>query len=384
MKAAYDFATENAEGAFFAGQGCQAINCSVLPAPGSGVTGQVNSSDQSVAVEALISNLADGETISWQALEPDGTALLMYSLTWNSNLGCFVGSDSQHWCTGGNNIDFAEAVTTNICQCFHTIGTWTISLFDNGTLVSGSKSAFSVAHNPQSPLAITSPTPPNNWNAVTLVDLAADQNYTATDAVCPSPVNAQGNETAACFAANTNTGNTISWSATLQYSTSAYATTGKGTSITDGPRTFNTASGQQQEETYQNEGGQVSATASTTASDGSTIQDCETFYIEGPAGGIPGPATSTNPQDVITPLLDSLYPQSSSYQKYLVNDGTPTNNLMTGIAYHETQYRQFTSPADNPPNSDLFNLKADLGVNLPNGRMRMFKPRRRRAANISA
>ena len=90
--------------------------------------------------------------------------------------------------------------------------------------------------------------------------------------------------------------------------------------------------------------------ASTTASDGSAIQDCTAAYIEGPAGGIPDAS--------ITSELDTLYPASPSYP----NDGTQTPNLMTGVAERETQYRQFTSPGDNPANSDLFKLSQSFGI----------------------
>jgi hypothetical protein len=46
----------------------------------------------------------------------------------------------------------------------------------------------------------------------------------------------------------------------------------------------------------------------------------------------------------------------------LSNYGTPTYNLMTGIAEHETQYRQFVTPIEMPANYDLFNLWANLTI----------------------
>ena len=132
-----------------------------------------------------------------------------------------------------------------------------------------------------------------------LVDLAADQNYAATDAACASPPSTSDFGTEACFSPKTNTGNAISWTVNLQYATSG----GLGP-ITDNRPTFSTQSGTTHNLQYSNEGGQVQVTASTTASDGSTVKDCVTFYVEGPSGGIPNTA--------ITNQLVTLYPASRS------------------------------------------------------------------------
>ncbi len=178
-----------------------------------------------------------------------------------------------------------------------------------------------MSHNPSGPLGITSPT------ANQLIQLL-NGNYNATGNVP--------------FSAGTNTTNSISWSATLQYATSS----GSGT-ISDN-RPFNTSSGQEHDETYQKECGQVKVTAQTSASDGGTVQDCVTFYVEGAESGIPN-AT-------ITSDLDNSYQTSKSYP----NDGTATLNLMTGVAMKESSYRQFVTPAEG--NSDLFNLYAKTGI----------------------
>jgi hypothetical protein len=169
--------------------------------------------------------------------------------------------------------------------------------------------------------------------------LAADQNYTATDATCASPPSTTDYGTSACFSAATNTGHQITWTAQLTYSTSGYSNTPSvGGTISDPPRNFTTSSGGVQNEVYQSEGGQVQVTATTTASDGSTVKDCVTFYVEGPSGGILNPT--------ITSRLDSLYSTGA------------TPNLMTGIAMKESSYAQFLEPPQPPKNIDLFNLYA--------------------------
>jgi hypothetical protein len=135
----------------------------------------------------------------------------------------------------------------------------------------------------------------------------------------------------------------MSWAATLAYQTSG----GYGITFNTLPG-FGTTNGVEHDETYQSEGGQVQTTASTTASDGSNLQDCVTFYIDGPQTGIPS-AT-------ITGQLDSLYQHSQSYP----TDGTATPNLMTGIAERESTYTQFRTHAEC--NADLFNLYANYRV----------------------
>lgn len=289
--APYDFVTTSAEGAFFSGQGCTPGTCSRLPNPGT--TGQVNSSDAAVGQEDIISGLADGEVVSWQAIKPDGSIVFMYSLTCNQGLNCFVGSDTQRYC-GGNYIDFATAITTNMCRCFKAIGSWSIGVYDNGTLLYSNP--FTVSHNSSnsSVLGISSPTDGQ------LFDLN-QQTYTATGNV---PFNAA-----------TNTGSLITWTSTLSYQTSE----GKGNYTANHPPGFSTNSGQGHDYTYVSEGGSVSVTAQTTASDGSAMQDCVTFYVEG-----------TQSFDPTSRLL-TLY-----------SSGT-TPQLMTGIAQHESAYHQFAS-----------------------------------------
>jgi hypothetical protein len=100
-------------------------------------------------------------------------------------------------------------------------------------------------------------------------------------------------------------------------------------------------------EVYKNEGGQVLATATTTLSDGGTVTDCTTFYIEGPAGGIPNL--------LITSQLEQStqsYQSSSSYPP----GGTPA--LMAQVAVKESNYVQFLEPPQPPKNVDLYNLYA--------------------------
>ena len=126
-------------------------------------------------------------------------------------------------------------------------------MYDNSDLIVSH--TLNLKHNPNSELAITSPLPQNgNLLDNALIDLAADQFFGATDTSCPAPTNAQGNPTAACFSAATNSGNSISWQLQLQYATSGgppYA------QIYDpnGVLTFSTASGQEQNQVYMNEGG---------------------------------------------------------------------------------------------------------------------------------
>ena len=96
-----------------------------------------------------------------------------------------------------------------------------------------------------------------------------------------------------------------------------------------------TSSGEEHDETYQSAGGQVQVTASTTASDGSTIQDCLTYYIDG--------VQSTSPLDPTAQLLN------------LYSNGE-TTGLMTGEAEEESAYHQFKYPGQGSPAApDLFN-----------------------------
>jgi hypothetical protein len=322
----------------------------------------VYTTDYGVAQVVLILGAQDQETWTWQAIEPDETIEDLGSMTyyaagspacptcladygspscfvWGADYLCSPTSSAIAW--GGPYVQGQQT------------GQWNLQVLDNENVAVSH--SFILASPPLSWLEITSPGP------LQLIDLAADQNWTATDPSCPSTPDISDYVTAACFSATASGGNPITWYVTLNYQTSTYdpnATPPVGTSITDPHPAFQTdAVGTPHNEVFSNEGGEVTATASTMAPDGSPISDSITFYVEGPIGGIPGPPTPTNPQDVITPLLDSLYQSSYSYKNDLAGDpngGVPTSNLMTGIAWRESQYRQFTSPSDNPPNSDLY------------------------------
>jgi hypothetical protein len=247
--------------------------------------------------------MPNGGTISWQATRPDNSTEVLASVTWDASTGYWNWSDGEQWGDQGDTpIFFLVGAPTN-CQ---SMGSWSIQTQENGSPVISHGFSLSDA----SPLlAISSPT------LNQLFDL--DQNnFTETDNV---PYNAA-----------TDTGNTIIWAATLNYETSG----GYGITFLNLPG-FATASGEEHDETYQSEGGQVEATASTTASDGSTIQDCVTYYIDGVA--------SPSPLDPTAQLL-SLY------------NGRATPRLMTGIAEEESAYNQFQLPGrGSPAEPDLFN-----------------------------
>ncbi len=242
-------------------------------------------------------------------------------MTWDASTGYWNWSDGEQWGDQGDTPIFFLVGTPVNCQ---TAGGWSLQTLESGSLLLSYN--FSLSHD--SPLlGITSPS--DNQ----LFDLD-QQNYTATG---PVP-----------FVALTNTGNFINWAANLQYATSG----GYG-SMTDGPRNFQTATAEEHDETYQSEGGQVEATASTTASDGSTIQDCVTFYIDGPQSGIP--------DATITAQLESSsqsYPRSKSYP----SDGTGTQALMAQVAATESSYAQFQTPALCNGHPDLWSLDADAGI----------------------
>lgn len=186
-------------------------------------------------------------------------------------------------------------------------------------------------------------------NVAALFQLTA-QNYTATE---PIP-----------FSAVSSAGGAIDWTASLSYDTSAKVLKDSPGGALTNTRTFQTGSGNQSPHTevYQSMGGQVKVTATTTASDGDTVRDCITVYVEGPEtpnipnGGLVG--GDGIPNDVITPRLVELYTGSKSYPDV----GAPTNNLMTGIGMRETVYRQFVTPKENPPNPDLWELNANYGI----------------------
>jgi hypothetical protein len=102
-------------------------------------------------------------------------------------------------------------------------------------------------------------------------------------------------------------------------------------------------------EIYQNEGGQVQVTATTTLTDGDTVQDCTTFYLEGPGDGIPNKSIT----DQLVSSNES-YPNSTSYP----SGGTP--NLIAQVAVWESlgTYGQFLEPPP-PKNLDRYSLFAN-------------------------
>ncbi len=309
------FGTTTAFDSYFPNYTCDAPNCAYLSANG----GQAYTSDYAVAYEWVIFGAADGEVISISATKPDGTVVQGPILTENyaSNMPPFAEWTDQYgniWYDPTGYGAFLSGVTVT-CQ---TAGTWSINFYDNGTMLYSTP--FTLSHNATGPLGITSPT--DNQ----LVDL--DQLYYTETNIVP-------------FLAGSNTGNPIDWTSSLQYATSG----GKG-NTTDN-RLFTTSSAQEHDETYQSEGGQVEVTASTTASDGSTVNDCVTFYVEGPADGI-------DDATYITPQLDGLYQQSSNYPS------GGTKNLMTGIAEVESTYHQFLTPLEGNP--DLFELFFDYQI----------------------
>jgi hypothetical protein len=147
------------------------------------------------------------------------------------------------------------------------------------------------------------------------------------------------------FTAGDSSGNAINWTARLHYlSSGGYG--GPDRSPLNFTGTSYSYPG------YESIGGQVATIASTTAADGSSVQDCVTFYVEGPESGIPEPT--------ITSQLDTLYQQSQSYP----TDGTATLDLMTGVAERESSYHQFLYPNELVPgqNPDLFNLYANYQI----------------------
>lgn len=235
----------------------------------------------------------------------------------------------------GNLLTWIEAFGINVCQQsaeFQELGSWSLSFYDGNTLLY--TNLFSVSHNSNGLLGITSPT----FNQ--LVDLDdQSQNYTATPPVA--------------FQAGTSTGNIMSWSGTLNYETSG----GYGITLGVLP-SFASVNNETQYQTYQSVGGQVQTEASVTASDSSSVNDCVTFYIEGPAGGVPD-------ANITSQLVSSAqsYPSSAYYPNtYYPQDGTATPDLMAQVAMAESSYRQFTSHQDQPPNADLWNLDATYGV----------------------
>jgi hypothetical protein len=306
-------------------QDCSAPGCQDL---GTTNGGAVNTSDHDAIQEVDIANAQYGEQFTFQALAPDGSVFGQDTLTYDGADcgcdGCWNWDNQPEFCAGSGGYVLAWAGPQ---VNFQPTGTWTLNLLDNGSEVI--QHTFDLEHNANGPLGISSPAPNQ------LFDL--DQNnYTQTDNVP--------------YIAGTDTGNLISWAATLNYKTSG----GYGFTFDTLPG-FGTTNMEEQDETYQSEGGQVQVTASTTATDGSTIQDCVTYYIDGPQTGI----TDGN----ITTQLESSYPAS----KYYPSDGTGTKGLMAQVAAKESSYAQFEAPqvCTDPSGGmhpDLWSLDADYGI----------------------
>ncbi len=97
----------------------------------------------------------------------------------------------------------------------------------------------------------------------------------------------------------------------------------------------------------------MNVTAQTTLSDGSTVQDCVTFYIEGPGDGILN-STITSQLAGASSSSPQSYPNSKSYP----SDGTGTPGLMAQVAAKESSYAQFQTPAVCNGYPDLWSLDA--------------------------
>jgi hypothetical protein len=288
--------------------GCSAPGCETM------TDAIAYTSDYSVGVVSAVCQMVDQDFLEWKFVRPDGSVIGQVDgiwFRWDAATQCWFDVNGNTGACGGGCWTFLEGYRTN---CDET-GAWTAQVWDNGSVAVSLP--FTMTRG--GPLGITSPTD-NQLFQLT------QQNYIASDTVP--------------FTGTTDSGSSINWTATLHYLTSG----GYG-----GPdpaaRTFTTASGAEHDETYQSIGGQLRVTARTTAN-GRTLQDCVTFYVEGPETGIPNPT--------ITTRLDTLYPQSQSSP----SGGTP--NLMTGVAMHESSYHQFLRPSEG--DADLFNLYSTLGI----------------------
>lgn len=309
--AAYDFATTTAYSNFFSHPGqCNSPTCSLLPTP-NGATAQVNSSDVGVAQEILIFGVPDGDVVSWEVTKPDNSTVFLYSLSYDQATDCFTGSDGHPYCGGNDNLDFVTIANTS-CSCTTLgtgakIGSWSLTTYENGVALY--TNPFTISHSPNGFLGVTSPTDNQLFQLV-------NGNYNATGSIN--------------FSAGTSTGNPVSWTANLHYQSSG----GHPNPATDPtPLTFSGTS--YNYAGYQSIGGQVQVTAQTAASDGSTVQDCVTFYVEG--------VQSTSPLDPTNQLL-TLYSTGA------------TPRLMTGLAEVESGYNQFLYPGQgNPVQPNLFN-----------------------------
>ncbi|TMB09520.1 MAG: hypothetical protein E6J71_27980 [Deltaproteobacteria bacterium] len=276
-------------------------------------------SDAYVVIVHGSNGMADGERLEYSFIRPDGSVLSGLWLQWDATTQCWTNQSGFSSCGPYPFWTMIEGYPVNCDQT----GFWTAQIFDNGVLVV--TLPFMLTRD-GAPVAITSPT--DNQ----LVQLL-QQTYTASD-----PVH---------FSATTSAGGSISWSAALSYQTGAGYPSPK---LTD-TRTFTTtASGVVHDETYQSLGGQVKVTAQTTTSDGSTVKDCATFYVEGPDNIDP---------NLTTNQLVASYTSSAS--RSYPSDGTP--NLLTGVAMHEGTYHQFWTVLSTPtPNEDLFGLYSKFGI----------------------
>jgi hypothetical protein len=120
----------------------------------------------------------------------------------------------------------------------------------DGTITTWQPVPFTVSHGGQ--VGITSPTDNELFQLL-------DGNYNATGSVQ--------------FSAATNTGNAINWNVSLHYQSEPAGDPIPATDPT--PLSFQGTSNNYAG--YQSIGGQVNATAQTTASDGSTVRDCVRF-----------------------------------------------------------------------------------------------------------
>ena len=317
--------------------------------------GIVDTSDYAVGQEVYVNapNLPSGSTVSFTLVQPNGTTDPFsgkYTWNWNSGntAGCWTWNYGGQQCSS-NSATYLWAFAGPLSCQFPVGPGWTFETYFNGTLEISHTYVFE--HNPNGPLGITSPLVGPDSPLFALIDLAADQNpYTATDSTCPgspNPNTSSPNLTSACLSAKAATTNQIIWTANLKYATSG----GLGP-INDPHGPFPTNSGEMHSEVYKNEGGQVLATATTTLSDGGTVTDCTTFYIEGPAGGILNRLLT----DQLVNSTTQSYQRSTSYP----SGGTPA--LMAQVAVKESTYRQFTSPVDTPANADLWRLQSDFGI----------------------
>ncbi len=263
----------------------------------------------------VMQNLADGEVVSWKFTTPDSSTVFLFSLTYNQASDCFIASNGYSYCGYGDAIGFNAWGSINSCQqtwSHQETGLWSINTYDNDTLLYSNP--FSVSRNAASFLGVTSPTDNQLFQLL-------QGNYNAT-----GPVQ---------FSAGTNTGQPINWTVPLHYQSSG----GYPNPATD-PTPLAFQGNTYSYPGYQSIGGKGQATATTTASDGSTVQDCVTFYVEGPEAGILN--------TTITSRLYSLYATGA------------TPNLMTGIAMKESSYSQFRTPLETNP--DLFSLYANFQI----------------------